>query len=99
MESVVTSWTRLTIPSALALVLAAPYAAAAQEAAPPAVSAARTAAPVAPAAQAPVAQTPPPKAPVPNRLNEVLPQWLRVRGEFRERMEGFDGAGFDASRE
>ena len=38
--------------------------------------------------------------PLLNRANEVLPAWLRVRGEFRERMEGFDGLGFidDARR-
>jgi hypothetical protein len=29
----------------------------------------------------------------------VLPVWLRVRGEFRERMEGFDGLGFNGTRE
>jgi hypothetical protein len=48
------------------------------------------------------AQDPPipaPKPPVPNRLNEVLPSWLRVRGEFRERVEGFDNAGFNATRD
>ncbi len=35
-----------------------------------------------------------PATPFPNRANEVLPSWLRVRGEFRERMEGFAGGGF-----
>ena len=44
---------------------------------------------------APVASRPP----LPNRLNEVLPSWLRLRGEFRERLEGFDGAGFNSTRE
>lgn len=39
------------------------------------------------------------KAPVPNRFNEVLPAWLRVRGEFRERVEGFDGLGFTPDRD
>ena len=39
------------------------------------------------------------QAPLPNRFNEVLPSWLRVRGEFRERMEGFDGLGFNGTRE
>lgn len=29
----------------------------------------------------------------------MLPPWLHVRAELRERMEGFDGAGFDAARE
>jgi hypothetical protein len=55
-----------------------------------------------PAAPA-VVQTPAPAAqavpPIPNRLNELLPGWLRLRGEFRERMEGFDGAGFSGARE
>ena len=60
-----------------------------------------------PAAQ-PAAQGTPPtaaqvqplsRAPVPNRFNDVLPAWLRVRGEFRERMEGFDGLGFNGERE
>jgi hypothetical protein len=40
-----------------------------------------------------------PRAPVPNRFNELLPGWLRVRGEFRERLEGFDGLGFDETRD
>ena len=42
-------------------------------------------------------QQPPPvraSPPLPNRVNEVLPSWLRVRGEFRERFEGFTGGGF-----
>jgi hypothetical protein len=49
----------------------------------------------APAQPAPAA----PRAPVFNRVNEVMPAWLRVRGEFRERVEGFDGAGFIADRQ
>lgn len=28
-----------------------------------------------------------------------MPAWLRVRGEFRERVEGFDNAGFNESRD
>lgn len=49
---------------------------------------------------APAAQpAPAPKPPVFNRANEVMPSWLRIRGEFRERMEGFDGAGFVEGRE
>lgn len=48
---------------------------------------------------APPAASPAAKPPAINRVNEVLPSWLRVRGEFRERMEGFDGLGFNAARE
>ena len=36
---------------------------------------------------------------MPNRFNEVLPAWLRVRGEFRERVEGFDSLGFTPDRD
>ena len=39
------------------------------------------------------------KPPVLNRANELLPQWFRLRGEFRERLEGFDGLGFNSERE
>ena len=39
------------------------------------------------------------KPPVLNRANELLPQWFRLRGEFRERLEGFDGLGFNSTRE
>lgn len=39
------------------------------------------------------------KPPFPNRANSVLPSWLRVRGEFRERAEGFDGFGFTPARD
>ena len=39
------------------------------------------------------------KPPLLNRANELLPQWFRLRGEFRERMEGFDGLGFNSTRE
>jgi alginate export protein len=48
-----------------------------------------------PAAQ--IRQAPAP--PFPNRANAVLPSWLRVRGEFRERFEGFDGSGFVDGRD
>ena len=53
------------------------------------------------AAQQPVLQPPAqqPKAPWPNRANDVMPDWLRVRGEFRGRVEGFDNAGFDDARD
>ena len=43
--------------------------------------------------------TPAPKAPLPNRVNDVLPDWLRVRAEFRERAERFEGAGFVRDRD
>jgi hypothetical protein len=47
-----------------------------------------------------VAQPPPPaRPPFPNRANELMPSWLRVRGEFRERVEGFDNAGFVDGRD
>ncbi len=55
----------------------------------------------APPAQTPTqAQSAPaPKPPVPNRLNNVLPAWIRVRGEFRERAEGFKSLGFVPDRD
>ncbi len=37
--------------------------------------------------------------PFPNRVNSALPSWLRLRGEFRERLEGFDGLGFNGTRQ
>lgn len=46
------------------------------------------------AATATAQSTPAQPAPLPNRLNESLPDWLRLRAEFRERMESIDGAGF-----
>jgi hypothetical protein len=51
-------------------------------------------------AQIAVPQPPAPKRPpFPNRANELMPSWLRLRGEFRERIEGFDNAGFTAGRD
>ncbi|PYR76423.1 MAG: hypothetical protein DMF87_18320, partial [Acidobacteria bacterium] len=50
------------------------------------------------AAQTPAQQTPP-KPPLPNRANNLLPSWLRVRGEFRERAEGAENAGFNDARD
>lgn len=44
----------------------------------------------------PIAETTPP---LPNRVNELLPDAIEVRGEFRNRMEGFSGAGFTAGRD
>jgi hypothetical protein len=58
--------------------------------------------PVSSFAQQPPAPAPtsiPAKPPVLNRANELLPSWFRLRGEFRERMEGFDGLGFNSTRE
>jgi hypothetical protein len=46
-----------------------------------------------------VAQQPSSPPPLPNRVNEAMPSWLRVRAELHERMEGFDGAGFVAGRD
>lgn len=37
--------------------------------------------------------------PWPNRANELMPGWLRLRGEFRERAEGFSNAGFTDGRD
>ena len=39
------------------------------------------------------------KPPLLNRANEALPAWLRVRGEFRERVEGVSNAGFVDGRD
>src|SRR5688572_25234844 len=66
-------------------------------------AAAATSASASPAAQG----TPPPRpAPAPaarppvfNRANDHLPTWLRVRAEFRERVEGTNGFGFTDSRD
>ena len=46
-----------------------------------------------------VAQQPANPPPLPNRVNEAMPSWLRLRAEFRERMEGFDGAGYVEGRD
>jgi hypothetical protein len=75
------------VASALSLPLAAQQAPGA--AAPPAAGAA-------PLAQQSAPSQPPP---FPNRANEVMPSWLRVRGEFRERFEGIQGAGFVDGRD
>jgi hypothetical protein len=49
----------------------------------------------APSAQAQSAPLPP----FPNRANTVMPSWLRLRGEFRERVEGIENSGFVAERD
>ena len=46
-----------------------------------------------------LAQQPSNPPPLPNRVNEALPSWLRLRAELRERMEGFEGAGFVEGRD
>jgi len=51
------------------------------------------------AQQPPLEPPPVARAPLPNRVNESLPSWLRLRGEFRERIEGFTGAGFVGDRD
>ena len=83
-----------------ACVLSVPASGYAQQSSAP--SSPAQSAPSAPAqSSAPAAQivAPGPKPPFPNRLNSVLPSWLRTRGEFRERMEGFDGANFVSTRD
>jgi len=42
---------------------------------------------------------PQPRPPLFNRANELMPSWLRVRGEFRERLEGFEGSNFIDGRD
>jgi hypothetical protein len=91
-------------PGALALQLALAIASSSTAAAQVAVPADNTSAPQATQTPPPVTQpTParpsPPRPPVFNRANEVMPSWLRVRGEFRERIEGFDNANFIEGRD
>lgn len=57
------------------------------------------AASVLPSAVAAQPQEAPPQPPSINRVNEHLPSWLHVRGEFRERMEGVSSAGFADGRD
>jgi len=47
--------------------------------------------------QRPAAVAPP--LPVPLAMNGQLARWLQVRGEFRTRIEGFDGGGFSGTNE
>jgi Alginate export len=76
-------------------VLACPAAQARQQTSPAAP--AETASSPPPTAAPPAA--PVPRPPYPNRANELLPSWLRVRGEFRERVEGFNNSGFVEGRD
>ena len=88
---------RCALAGLLAGALVLPDLASAQQQAALASAPGAAAAAPAPAQQTGVPTSPSP--PVPNRLNTVLPNWLRVRGEFRERVEGFDGLGFNSTRE
>jgi hypothetical protein len=73
-----------------------PCAIAAQQASStPTITASSAAAPT----DQPAAPPAPRRPPFPNRLNEVLPAWLRVRAEFRERIEAFDNSGFVDERD
>src|SRR5262245_39659851 len=94
------------VPAAALFV--APIAASAQQPAPAAVQAqvqTAAAAPAAAASQAPAAAAAPPqmqapqKVPIFNRANQHLPAWLRVRGEFRERFEGFENFAYTEGRD
>ncbi|MGE0393570.1 MAG: alginate export family protein [Vicinamibacterales bacterium] len=79
---------------ALAAVAAAATPAGAEEQTPAPVSST--------AAQTPATGGKPPAAPaVPvfNRVNQALPSWLRLRGEFRERMEGLNNFAFTDGRD
>jgi hypothetical protein len=72
-----------------------PTATASSAAQSPPASASSSAPSPASAAQVPTS----PRPPFPNRANAVLPTWLRVRGEFRERVEGFQSSGFVDGRD
>ena len=82
-----------TTLSVSAVLLSSPSALCAQQRTTP-VSTQAAAASAAAQTPAPITQTTAARPPLPNRVNEVLPTWLRVRGEFRERLEGFDNSGF-----
>jgi hypothetical protein len=88
------------LPAAALLVI--PLAAAAQQTASSAqAQITPAAAPAASQAPAPAGAPPqvPQKVPIFNRANQKLPAWLRVRGEFRERIEGFQNLGFTEGRD
>jgi hypothetical protein len=82
----------------VAVLLAAPSLVRAQQAATPQAQPAASAS-QAPAAAAPAQAQVPPRVPIVNRANQKLPAWLRVRGEFRERVEGFQNSGFVDGRD
>jgi hypothetical protein len=67
---------------------------------PAVVAQTQTPAPPPPAADQITGVPPPPeRPPFPNRANEVMPSWLRMRGEFRERVEGLVNSGFASERD
>jgi len=84
----------------LAALLAVPLTAGAQQQVASAQPQTASAPPPTPTAAPAAAQVQPaPRPPFPNRANTVLPAWLRVRGEFRERLEGFENSGFVPERD
>ena len=85
---------------AVLFIIATSTTAAAQSALPTDVAAAPQATQTAPPVTQPTPPRPSPqRPPVFNRANEVLPSWLRVRGEFRERFEGFENSNFIEGRD
>jgi hypothetical protein len=89
-----------TVPTLASMVFATSTIAAAQTAVPTEIAstpqATQTPSPVTqPTSPRPSPQRPP----VFNRANEVMPSWLRVRGEFRERVEGFENSNFIEGRD
>ena len=98
-----TSWVHARAACSTALVIALPALAIAQQTGGQGTStqaqpASAAASQVTPAAAPPQVQVPQ-KVPIFNRANQNLPQWLRVRGEFRERVEGFQNSGFTEGRD
>jgi hypothetical protein len=45
------------------------------------------------------AHAPRTQPPLPNRANELLPSWLHIRDEFRDRLEGLASSGFVENRD
>ncbi len=52
-----------------------------------------------PAAERAADVSAPPQPPLPNRLNQVLPPWIRLRAELRERFEDADNIAFATDRD
>ena len=85
---------------AVLFIIATSTTAAAQSALPTEVATAPQATQTPPPVTQPTPPRPSPqRPPVFNRANEVLPSWLRVRGEFRERFEGFENSNFIEGRD